>query len=70
MTQYFFWERKQLHEIDCLVLDAILTVSFDWKELANRLSSIGRQVPQSEVGVLDLPHVVQRMAHSACRIDS
>lgn len=70
MTQHFFWERKQLHEIDCLVLDAILTVSFDWKELANRLSSIGRQVPQSEAGVLDLPHVVQRMAHSACRIDS
>lgn len=56
----------QLAEMDPLVLDALLAASFDWKELANRLSASGRTLPREHTGILALPHAVYRMAHTAC----
>jgi len=69
MNDFVFQNRRLLYEIECPVLEAILSTAFDWKELANRLISVGREIPKDDVGVLQLPQVIQRMTHSACKIE-
>ena len=63
-------KRKTIQEVNCLALDIILATAFDWKELANRLSSSGRNVPYEQLAEHELPFFVQRMSHSACHIET
>ena len=61
--------RKSIHEIDCLAVDAVLAVSFDWRELANRLSASHKKVPHTNVGNVPAPLAIYRMAHAVSHAD-
>ncbi len=64
-----FEQKSYLQELDPIELDALLAISFDWREMANRLSMFGRNIPHCGYGVLSLPQTVFRMAQSAIQND-
>lgn len=69
MENPLYGSRRNIYDLDPLLVDVILATSFDWKELANRLCSSGRVLPRSSSGMLKLPQVTYRMALTACSID-
>ena len=58
--------RRPIQAIEPAVLDALLALSFDWKELANRLTGCGRVLPGSNPGSAEHCRIVYRMASAAC----
>lgn len=62
-------KRKSIQEMDCFVVDAVLAVSFDWRELANRLNASHKKVPRTNVGNVPEPLAIYRMAHAVSHAD-
>lgn len=62
-------QKSRLNQVSACVLDAVLVTSFDWRELANRLATSGRLIPQAMTGIVEIPHRVYRLAHTCCQAD-
>lgn len=60
-------ERKRIWEVDCLSMDAVLAVSFEWRDLANILQGHGVDVSMKgpeDAAAMQVHNLVHRYCHS------